>query len=77
MGKFYDDLRESFEDILAYRKGKITLRSEFIELPELPLEYISVLEKKSCISFLSCFRGFPPKISIVLGGFNAEGWRRK
>ena len=39
MGKFYDDLKESFEDILAYRKGKITLRSEIIELPEPPLEY--------------------------------------
>lgn len=22
MGKFYDDLKESFEDILNYRKGK-------------------------------------------------------
>ncbi len=39
MGKFYDDLKKSFEDILDYRKGKITLRSEMIELPEPPLEY--------------------------------------
>ncbi len=39
MGKFYDDLKDSFEDILDYRKGKITLRSEIIELPEPPLEY--------------------------------------
>lgn len=39
MGKFYDDLKASFEDILDYRKGKITLRSETIELPEPPLEY--------------------------------------
>lgn len=39
MSKFYDELKESFEDILNYRKGKITLRSEIIELPEPPLEY--------------------------------------
>jgi len=39
MGKFYDDLKESFEDILNMRRGKITLRSEIIELPEPPLEY--------------------------------------
>ncbi len=31
MGKFYDDLKKSFEDILDYRKGKITLRSEIID----------------------------------------------
>src|SRR5438105_11056361 len=39
MGKFYEDLKKSFEDILDYRKGKITLHSEIIELPEPPLEY--------------------------------------
>jgi hypothetical protein len=39
MSKFYDDLKDSFEDIFQYRKGKITLRSEIIELPKAPLEY--------------------------------------
>ena len=39
MGKFYDDLKEGFEDIQAYRKGKLTLRSERIEIPEPPQEY--------------------------------------
>jgi putative transcriptional regulator len=39
MGKFYEDLKEGFEDILAHRKGKITLRSERIEIPEPPIEY--------------------------------------
>ena len=33
MGKFYEDLKEGFEDIIAYRKGKITLRSEKIVIP--------------------------------------------
>ncbi|MEN9654654.1 MAG: hypothetical protein RL235_766 [Chlamydiota bacterium] len=32
MSQFYDDLKESFGDILNYRKSKITLRSETIEL---------------------------------------------
>jgi putative transcriptional regulator len=39
MGKFYDDLKEGFEDIIAYRKGKLTLRSERIEIPTPPKEY--------------------------------------
>ena len=39
MGKLYDDLKEGFEDIISYRKGKITLRSERSEIPEPPMEY--------------------------------------
>ena len=39
MGKLYDDLKEGFEEIIAYRKGKITLRSEKIEIPEPPIVY--------------------------------------
>lgn len=39
MGKLYEDLKEGFEDILDYRKGKITLRSERIVIPEPPMEY--------------------------------------
>lgn len=39
MGKLYADLKEGFEDIIAYRRGKITLRSERIEIPEPPMEY--------------------------------------
>lgn len=39
MGKLFDDLKEGARDILAYKKGKVTLRSECIEIPEPPLEY--------------------------------------
>ena len=39
MGKFYEDLKEGFEEIIAYRKGKITLRSEKIEIPKPPKAY--------------------------------------
>jgi hypothetical protein len=42
MGKFYEDLKESFEDILAYRKKKITLRSEKIKLPEPPSDHFTI-----------------------------------
>ena len=37
MGKFFKELEKSFKEIIAYRKGKITLRSEYIKVPE-PLE---------------------------------------
>jgi putative transcriptional regulator len=39
MGKLYEDLKEGFEDIIAYRRGKITLRSEKIEIPQPPKPY--------------------------------------
>jgi Predicted transcriptional regulator len=39
MGKFYEELEEGFEEIIAYKKGKITLRSEKIEIPEPPKAY--------------------------------------
>ncbi|MGC1878067.1 MAG: helix-turn-helix domain-containing protein [Rhabdochlamydiaceae bacterium] len=39
MGSLYEDLKEGFQEILAYRKGKITLCSERIEIPEPPMEY--------------------------------------
>ena len=58
MGKFYEDLKESFEDILAHRKGKITLRSERIEIPEPPMEYKAIDIKKireKCDYFQSIF----------------------
>jgi putative transcriptional regulator len=39
MGKFFEDLKEGLEEILAYKQGKITLKSEIIEVPEPPSEY--------------------------------------
>jgi putative transcriptional regulator len=39
MGKFFEDLKEGLEEILAYKEGKITLKSEFIEIPEPPSLY--------------------------------------
>ena len=39
MGKFFDDLKEGFEEILAHRKGKITLKSELVTIPKPPRSY--------------------------------------
>lgn len=39
MGKFFDDLKEGLEEALAYTQGKITLKSEIIEIPDAPTEY--------------------------------------
>jgi putative transcriptional regulator len=36
---FFEDLQEGLSDIIAYKKGKLTLRSELIEIPEPPIEY--------------------------------------
>lgn len=39
MGKFYKDLKAGLQEALAYRKGKIKLRAEVIEIHEPPVEY--------------------------------------
>ena len=39
MGKFYKDLEEGLQDVIAYKKRKIHLRSESIEIPEPPAQY--------------------------------------
>jgi len=39
MGKFFNDLKEGLEDVLAYKKGKVTLKTEHIEIPEPPCLY--------------------------------------
>lgn len=36
---FFEDLKESLEEVVAYKKGKLTLRSELIEIPEPPASY--------------------------------------
>ena len=33
MSKFFKDLKKGLDDIVSYKKGKLTLRSELIELP--------------------------------------------
>ena len=37
--KFYKDLKRSLEEVLAYKQGKMKLRTEYIEIPEPPAEY--------------------------------------
>lgn len=37
--KFFNDLKAGLEDVVAYKKGKLDLRSEVIELPEPPAKY--------------------------------------
>lgn len=44
MGRLYSDLKEGLEECIAYEKGKITLRSDFIEIPESPEEYTAPIE---------------------------------
>jgi len=39
MGKFYKDLKAGLDEALAYRRGKIKLHAEIIEVPEPPIEY--------------------------------------
>lgn len=39
MGKFYKNLKAGLEEALAYRRGKVKLRAEVIEIPEPPMEY--------------------------------------
>ncbi|HSX26055.1 MAG TPA: helix-turn-helix domain-containing protein [Chlamydiales bacterium] len=46
MNKFYKQLKEGLEEVLAHKKGKITLRSEIIEIPEPPISYTAKHIKK-------------------------------
>ena len=39
MGKLFKELKKGLEEVIAHKKGKITLKSEFIEIPEPPEEY--------------------------------------
>ena len=39
MGKLFDELKQGLQDIIAHQEGKLTLKSEFIEIPEPPKEY--------------------------------------
>jgi putative transcriptional regulator len=39
MSKFFKDLKEGLEEIIAHKEGKLNLRTEFIEIPAPPTEY--------------------------------------
>lgn len=39
MSKFFKDLKKGLEDVVAYKKGKITLRSELVDIPKPPEKY--------------------------------------
>lgn len=39
MGKFFDEIKAGLEDAIEYEKGKKTLRTRFVELPEPPKQY--------------------------------------
>lgn len=38
MSKFYKDLKAGLEEIIAYKEGKLDLRTTIIEVPEPPAE---------------------------------------
>lgn len=46
MSRFYEKLKGGLEEVLAHKKGKITLRSEIVEIPEPPAEYTAKDIKK-------------------------------
>ncbi len=39
MGKFFEDIKAGLEDAIAHKKGKLSLRSETIVIPEPPAQY--------------------------------------
>lgn len=39
MSKLFKALKKGFEEAIAHDQGKLDLRSEFIELPEPPIQY--------------------------------------
>src|SRR5476649_2870754 len=39
MGKLFKGLKKGMQEVIAYKEGKITLKSEYIEIPEPPKEY--------------------------------------
>lgn len=46
MSKFFEQLKEGLEEVLAHKKGEITLRSEVIEISEPPISYKAAHIKK-------------------------------
>jgi putative transcriptional regulator len=48
--KFFKDLKKSLEEVVAYKKGKLNLYSEYIEIPEPPAEYKAKDIKKKMIT---------------------------
>lgn len=39
MGRLFEELKQGLQDIIAHQEGKLTLKSEFIEIPEPPKKY--------------------------------------
>ncbi len=58
MSKFFHDLKKGLEEVVSHKKGKITLHSESIEIPQPPLEYkakdIKKIRGKGRYSRLCC-----------------------
>jgi uncharacterized protein (DUF1778 family) len=54
MSKLFKELKQGLEEIAAYRKGKITLRSERIEIPS-PL----TLSLEAGLAFLNALENPP------------------
>lgn len=36
MGKLFKDLKKGLQEIIAHKQGKITLKSELVEIPAIP-----------------------------------------
>lgn len=50
MSNFFKDLKNGLEEVVAYKKGKLHLRSETIEIPDPPAEYTKRDIKKIRVS---------------------------
>lgn len=52
MSKFFKDLKKGLDDIVSYKKGKLTLRSELIELPAaLPKSVVRIKKNAGLVAY--------------------------
>ena len=68
MAKLFKDLKTGLEDVVAYKKGKLTLRSELIELPEPTAKYrVERLETQKIITLRQARRRRPRAMADTAG----------
>jgi putative transcriptional regulator len=45
MGRLFEGLKKGMREVVAYKKGKITLKSEWMEIPEPPKRVVQPTPK--------------------------------
>lgn len=66
MTKFYEDLKEFYEEIIACWKGKISLRNVAMYLPKTPKEYKAEDIQKICCKYNYSQRFLAKALNVVL-----------